>query len=390
MPWKETGVMDLKEEFVGRLLEGRFCMSDLCRAFQISRKTGYKWKERFRKEGLEGLRERSRRPHQHPWETAEDIQEAIRQAKRDHSRYGPGKLRDLLRASQPQVSWPCRSSFARILKAAGLVRPRRSRRPALERHDKPFMGIDCPNDTWSTDFKGWFRTGRGQKCNPFTLMDSCSRYLIRCVGVERCDFESVEPVFKAAFEECGLPRAIRSDNGPPFASRGIGGLSRLSVWWIKLGIVPERIEPGHPQQNSRHERMHRTLGEMMGDPESTLCRQQERFEEFVEEYNEVRPHDGLHGATPGSVYWRSDRKYPVIEAEMEYEEGVEARRVRSNGEIKWRGGRVFIGEALEGELLGLEKLDGRYWLVRFGPMELGWLDQRAGVLVKPPKGGMNY
>ena len=228
--------------------------------------------------------------------------------------------------------------------------------------------------TGGTDFKGWFRTGDGRRCDPFTLSDAHSRYLLRCQAVAHPDDEHVRPIFEAAFGEHGLPLAIRSDNGPPFASPGAGGLSRLAVWWLKLGIRPERIVAGKPQQNGRHERVHRTLKQETATPPADgVPAQQQRFDAFRALYNHERPHEALGQQTPASAYRSSPRPYPERLEDPSYDGDVAVRRVRSNGQIKWAGERIFVGEALIGEPVGVVETDAGDWLVRYADVELGYI-----------------
>jgi hypothetical protein len=236
----------------------------------------------------------------------------------------------------------------------------------------------APNDVWSADFKGWFRTGDGARCLPFTLTDNASRFLLRCQAVAAADDAHVRPLFEAAFREYGLPRALRSDNGPPFASLAVAGLSRLAVWWIKLGIRPERIAPGHPEQNGRHERMHLTLAQETAQPPHATGRAQQRaFDCFRHLFNSERPHEALDQQPPATVYQPSPRPYPERVPELEYAGEDVIRRVRHNGEIKWRGTHLFVSECLAGELIGLTEVVDDCWRVRFGPVFLGWLDTRT-------------
>jgi len=248
--------------------------------------------------------------------------------------------------------------------------------------------VSAANDVWCPDFKGWFRTGDGRRCDPFTLTDAHSRYLLRCQAVARPDEENVRPIFAAAFKEHGLPLAIRSDNGPPFASAGVGGLSRLAVWWIKLGIRPERIVAGKPQQNGRHERVHRTLNqETATPPAASLPAQQERFDAFRTIYNNERPHEALGQQTPASLYAPSPRPYPHRVEDPHYGDEVAVRRVRSNGQIKWAGELIFVGEALIGEPVGILETEGGDWLVRYAEIELGYIHpQRRRLSPRPLRG----
>jgi transposase InsO family protein len=297
-------------------------------------------------------------------------------ARRQHPTWGPRKLLAWLERQHRQRVFPAASTVGELLKRHGLVKARRrTARPTP--YTQPLSHCHEPNDVWCTDFKGSFCTGDGVRCHPLTISDGASRFLVRCEALAAERFELVQPVFIAAFGELGLPRAIRSDNGPPFAS--IGGLSRLAVWWVKLGIRPERIEPAHPEQNGRHERMHRTLKhETAAPPQPNLRRQQRAFTEFRHEYNQERPHQALDQKTPASVYRASPRRLPSTLARIEYPSGYEVRSVRRSGAIKWRGGEIHISEALLGEPIALEPIDDGLWLVRFSFVELGVIDETLG------------
>jgi putative transposase len=386
MPWSETCAMDERMRFVIAASEDDVVMSELCGEFGVSRQTGYKWLARYRAEGVEGLKDRSRAPLSHGLARDEAVVEAVLALRERHPTWGPKKLRKRLSERLPDVAPPARSTIGDWLRKEGLTerrRPRRRCRPFAS----PFAAADAPNAVWCADFKGWFPTGDRQRCDPLTLSDAMSRYLLRCEAVARPDGAHVRPVFEAAFCEFGLPQAIRSDNGPPFASTGAGGLSRLAVWWIKLGVKPERIEPGKPQQNGRHERMHRTLkAETADPPAATLSEQQRRFDNFRAIYNDERPHEALAFETPASAYRPSERAYPCPLREPTYGDGAAVRRVRSNGEIKWGGDLVFISEALIGEPVAIEETDDGEWLVRYAHLELGFID-RSGRLRRrrPPR-----
>jgi putative transposase len=275
------------------------------------------------------------------------------------------------------MDWPATSTIGEILRRHGLVVPRRRRR-TTPADGSPFSGIAGPNDTWCIDYKGWFRTRDGERCDPLTISDAHSRYLLRCQAVRSVDEHCARPLIEATFREFGLPRVIRSDNGPPFASVGVGGLSRLSVWWIKLGIRPERITPGRPCENGRHERMHGTLKRDACEPPASNRRAQQRcFDKFRRIYNDERPHEAIGNVAPSKLYRPSPRPYPARMPEIAYLNDWNIRMVRSNGEIKWRGEQLFIGEALAGEPLGLEEVDGGQWRVHFGPVFLGIIDRAS-------------
>ena len=295
-------------------------------------------------------------------------------ALRDRYGWGPKKLLVLLERQSPRLRWPALSTIQQILKDHGRVLPRKKRR-RVPPHTQPFARCDGPNTVWCCDFKGQFATGPGRPCYPLTITDAFSRYLLRCQGLYEPDGPTVRPIFECAFREFGLPQAIRSDNGPPFASRAIAGLSRLSVWWIKLGINVERIEPGKPQQNGRHERMHLTLKqETASPPASTPRKQQNRFDRFCEDYNFVRPHEALAMQTPAALYEPSLRPYPRREPEMIYDVDWAVRNVDGSGKFSWKGRNVYLSEVLRGERIGLQPADDRYWRVYFGHKWLGVLD----------------
>ena len=373
MPWKETCPMNERLQLVSLYGTGRYTVAELAEQFRVSRKTAYKWLGRFGQEGLAGLEERSRAPHRHPNATPMLVVQAVLQAKAAHPTWGPAKLLPPCETgTELAAAWPATSTRGNILARHGLVTMRRRRRRVAP-WSQPFQHADGPNAVWCADFKGWFRTRDGQRCDPLTISDAFSRVLLCCQIVVKPDEVHVRPVFERTFREYGLPLAIRTDNGPPFASVGVGGLSPLAAWWVKLGILPERIEPGHPEQNGRHERMHGTLkGETMRPPAATPAAQQQRCDAFRVTYNTVRPHEALGQVPPATLYVPSPRPYPERLDGPHYPELTQVRRVRSNGQIKWRGNLVFIGQALVGELVGLtEQANG--WLVCFGPIPLGFL-----------------
>jgi transposase InsO family protein len=367
--------MDERMRFVLAASENEAVMTEICCEFGISRETGYKWLGRYRSEGAEGLKERSRAPLHHGRARDEELVAAVLALRERHPTWGPKKLRRSLIDRLPEIAAPALSTIGDWLRKEGLTQPRRPRRRCPP-SSSPFLAADRPNAVWCADFKGWFQTGDRQRCDPLTISDAMSRYLLRCQAVARTDGEHVRPVFEAAFSEFGLPFAIRSDNGPPFASTGAGGLSKLSVWWIKLGVRPERIDPGKPQQNGRHERMHRTLkAETADPPAATLAEQQLSFDRFRAIYNVERPHEALDLATPAAVYRASDRAYPRALREPGYPSDCAVRRVRSNGVIKWAGDLIFVSEALIGEPVAVEETEDGEWRVRYADIELGFIDK---------------
>lgn len=377
MPWNETSAMDERVRFVADWLTGQYSKRSLCEAYGISRPTGDKWLARYRQQGPPGLQARSRAPLSHPNAVPGELVEQIVSAKLAHQSWGPKKVMDWLRRQQPQVHWPADSTAGELLKRAGLVRPRRRRRRVAPMAGPLAHASDC-NVVWSADFKGDFRVGNGQRCYPLTVSDNHSRYLLACRGLRRTSHARVQPWFEWLFREYGLPGAIRTDNGAPFASLAVGGISRLSAWWIRLGIVPERIAPGRPDQNGRHERMHRSLkaDTLVPAPAASLSAQQRRFDQFLVEYNEVRSHEALQRQTPASCYQASSRCYPVVVQPVSYDSNQLVRRVRSNGEIKWRGRLVYVTEVLAGELISLRETDEAVWEVRYSFHRLGWLSEK--------------
>jgi transposase InsO family protein len=369
--------MTERMKFVALLQEGEETMAALCRRFGISRKTGYKLVARFATEGITGLADRSHAAHHHPRAVSEATENLIVDLRHKRPSWGPRKLLLRLREIDPTKDWPVKSTIGEILRRHGLVVPRRRRR-TTPADSLPFADIEGPNDTWCVDYKGWFRTQDGERCDPLTISDAYSRYLLRCQAVRRVDERCARPLMEATFREFGLPRAIRSDNGTPFASVGVGGLSRLSVWWIKLGIRPERITPGRPCENGRHERLHGTLKRDACKPPASNRRAQQRcFDTFRHIYNEERPHEAIGDVAPEKIYRASSRAYPARLPEITYPDDWKIRMTRSNGEIKWHGETLFIGEVLAGEPLGLEEIDRGEWRVHFGPVLLGTINHAS-------------
>lgn len=385
MPWKETSAMDQRVQFIGDWLSGRYSKVDLCELYGISRPTGDKWINRYQCLGPDGLKELSCAARHHPNGVAAELRERIIQYKLRHQHFGPKKVMDGLRREYPGVNWPADSTAGEILKRAGLVSVRRRRR-RVPAHGSPLAHCDGPNTVWSADFKGDFKLGGGRRCYPLTISDNFSRYLLQCRGLTHPTLTEVEPWFEWVFREYGLPEAIRTDNGPPFASLAVGGLSRLSAWWIRLGIRPERIKPGRPDQNGRHERMHKTLkAAAVVPPEMTLQQQQQRFDAFMEEYNRQRSHEALKRRTPSELYKASPRNYPIKLAEIEYEAGTTVRKVRHNGEIKWKGSLIYVTDILAKEPLGLSQIDEFQWEIRYSFHLLGVLDERTSKINPPTR-----
>lgn len=375
MPWRKTEPMEERFKLIADYLSGDR-VTELADAYGISRKTVYKWIERYSQYGPDGLKELDRAPINHPNQTTEHIIALLVEAKLRHLHWGPEKLLDFLTTQQPQIKWPAVCTAEKWLKRHGLVKKRRLRKQ-VPAYSEPFLTCDAPNKVWSADYKGQFKTGDGRWCYPLTITDNMSRYLIACRGLYSPCYADTQPWFEWAFREYGLPEALRTDNGTPFAGRGITGLSRLSIWWIKLGIRPERIESGKPQQNGRHERMHRTLKqETVKPPQADMYNQQLRFNEFRHEYNYDRPHKALDKKTPAGVYNASSRKFPEKLRSPEYEIGTEVRTVRHGGDLRFKGTYYFISELLAGEKVGfVEITDGNYE-IRFGFHPIGVLNAK--------------
>lgn len=376
MPWKETSPMDQKMLFIADHTLNLFSVTELCDRFGISRKTGYKWIDRYQEKGPEGLAERSHRPLHCPHATPAEITDAILEARGLHPGMGPKKLLALLRKRHPDWKWPAISTASDILKRNGLITSPRRRRK-IGHPGRPLTPMTKPNEIWTADFKGHFRTGDGFYCYPLTVADGFSRYLLACQGLLAPSHYNSFPIFERLFREYGLPMIIRTDNGAPFATTALGRLSRLSVWWIRLGIFPELIEPGHPEQNPRHERMHRTLKHATTRPPAPdLAGQQKKFDVFRNFFNHERPHESLGQETPASVYSPSERAFPNRLPKIEYPAHFEVRRVSRNGGIRWHSNWVCVSHVLGEEYVGLEEIDNGLWEVYFGPLRLGRFDER--------------
>jgi transposase InsO family protein len=323
--------------------------------------------------GVAGLADLSRMPQHSPRKLSDEIIAQI-VAARQRWKWGPRKLRVKLAAAHPEIRWPVESTMGEVLKRAGLTHCRKPR-VRTPPYGQPFASVGAANQTWCADFKGWFRTGDGTRCDPLTITDAHSRYLLCCQITPKTDTIHVTALFDAAFHQYGLPLVIHIDNGVPFASRAPGGLSRVSMRWVKLGIVPERSRPASPQDSGRHERMHLTLKQTtLAPPERNVRRQQEAFRLFQHDYNHERPHEALDDATPGSRYTPSSRPMPRRLPELEYPDDAVMRRVSQQGSLKWKGERTFISEIFAHEWIGLRALDERCLEVSYGPVKLGFLD----------------
>ena len=372
MPWEEVKPMEQRLRFILDYQHGYFSVAELCNRFGISRTTGYKWINRYQTSGIpDAIFNLSRRPHHSPTQTPDEIVQAILKMRDKHPFWGPRKLLHLVAKKHPDWILPAESTAALILKRNDRIKPRRKR---TKRHHpgRPLTVISRPNEVWTADFKGHFKTQDGLYCYPLTIADGHSRYLFSIDGMLSPMQKPVRTVFKRLFEKYGLPDKIRTDNGNPFASSALGRLSRLSAWWIRLGIIPELIEPGCPEQNGRHERMHKTLKYETTIPSaSNLKKQQDRFDLFMEEFNQVRPHEALHMQTPSDVYKPSSKSMPARLPKIEYPSHYEVRLVSKNSGIRWKSRRVCVSQVLAGDYVGLEEIDDGVWDMYYGPVWLG-------------------
>ena len=381
MPWKETDPVTERQRFVLEAEGGLFTHAELCRRYGITRPTGYKWLERYRSEGPDGLLDRSHRPHTCPHATPDYVLEAAFELRRKRPRWGAAKLLARLASQHPDWPLPAPQTLHKHLKREGLVaKQRRSRR--RPHPGKPTAPFDAPNAIWSADFKGHFKTRDGIYCYPLTVQDGFSRYLLACQGLAGTTYAGTRRVFTRLFREFGLPWRIRTDNGTPFASTALGRLSRLSVWWIKLGILPDLIEPASPHQNGRHERMHVDLkAEATIPPAGNRSAQQRRFNTFRSDFNDVRPHEALGQKPPATVYEASPRPFPSKLETPDYPTHFEVRKVSTNGGIRWQSAWVNVSHLLGGNYIGLEEVAPDVWCVYFGPVTLGWLHVRKGAIL---------
>ena len=376
MPWSETSPMDQRTQFMADYLRDTLSITELCQLYGVSRKTAYKWIERYLLLGPAGLEQRSRRPRYAPNETPPEIVTAFLEVRRHHPSWGAKKLLKIVHKRNPRWHLPCRSTVCDILSRHGMV-PKKRRRRHIGHPGKPNSLILAPNDLWSADFKGQFKTGNGVYCYPLTVTDGFSRYLLGCQALYSTAVNGVKPVFTRLFHEFGLPKRIRTDNGVPFATNTLARLSALSAWWVRLGVMPELIEPGKPQQNGRHERMHKTLkAEATRPAAGCLSAQQRKFNCFRTEFNEERPHEALDQNTPASVYEPSPRNMPSKLPPLEYPDRFEIRYVSANGGIRWNSDWVNVSTVCAGKYVGLEEIDDGIWNVYFGPLKLGRLHER--------------
>ncbi len=383
MPWKELRPMDQKIQLIADWQTNYFNITDLSQKYGISRKAVYKWLYRYEEQGLDGLKEQKRTPKISPNQTPDNIVELIIQEKLKNRNRGPKKIYNQLKRQYSHIAWPAPSTIGEWLKKHGLVKNRKNRL-RVPAYNEPFKECQSPNSVWSADFKGQFYTQNARVCYPLTISDNYSRYLLKCKGLPGPRYNETKDIFVSAFREYGLPTAIRTDNGTPFAGRCLGGLSRLSVWWIQLGIIPERIDKGCPQQNGRHERMHRTLKlEAIGNPiANNIHEQQKKFDWFRFDYNNYRPHEALDQKTPSIYYQRSHREYIKKIAPPEYDYSFKVRRVRSSGDIKLNSSSYFLTELLAGQYVGLKKISDEQWHIYYSFYLLGTLDLTKNKIMK--------
>jgi len=372
----ETHVLDERRRFVADLESGHWSMTELCARYGVTRPTGYKWLARHLADGDAGLADRSRAPHACPHRTSPAL-EALIVAARQEMGWGAKKLRQVLRTRHPRRAWPAQSTFNEILDRRALLQKNRRRHPWSHPGVGP-LHTDGPNQVWPADFKGQFKTGDGRYCYPLTVTDHFSRSLLACDGLLSVRTAEAQPVFRTLFRTVGLPDAIRTDNGLPFAAIGIHGLSALNVWWMQLGIVHQRIHPGRPQENGTHERMHRELKRETTRPAASSQRaQQRRFDAFRRRYNEERPHEGIGNRTPASLWTPSSRGFPERIPPPEYAAPLEVRRVTTAGTFKLHARRIFLSETLQRQDIGLEEVADGVWNIVYYRTLLGKLDERT-------------
>jgi transposase InsO family protein len=388
MPFLETCRMEERIRMLSDYETGNWSISDLCGRYGVCRDTFYEWRNRRRSGQRDWFMDRSHAPAHCPHKTDEAVVNAVVSLRRRFPHLGPRKLLAVLERRAPEREWPAASTIGDLLKRAGLITPTKRRRRALDQQ-RPFAAAETANDEWAVDYKGWFRTGDHERVDPLTMTDSHSRFLIE-VKIAPVTIEGARPVFEQAFRIHGLPLSIRCDNGAPFGSVGAGGLTRLSAWWVRLGIELHFIHPASPQENGRHERMHRTLkAQTSRPPAANASEQQTRFDAFRRHYNEERPHEALGQRLPADLYTPSPRPMPDHVEDPWYDAEHQVRRVRSSGEILWRGGRTFVGEALVGELVGIAELETGDYVVRFCDLDIGLINRR-GVFSRfaPPRTGL--
>lgn len=379
MPWIETEPMNEKVKFISAYLNKEAAtFLELCERFNISSKTGYKYINRYKEEGIDGLKERSKAPRVQANRMARHIEQSILDVKSHYPNWGSKKINNWLQQERSDVLWPAKSTIDDLLKRHGLVTQTKRKR-SVTPYTQPFVLCGQSNDSWSIDYKGQFLLGDKQLCYPLTVTDNFSRYLLAVEGSKQISGAEVKKTLTYLFVEYGLPLAIRSDNGVPFASHAVAGLSELSVWLIKLGVVPERIRKGHPEENGRHERMHLTLKkETASPPQYNQVQQQQRFNAFRTEFNEQRPHEALNFNRPAWLYTHSTREFPSKIPDVQYGNDFDiTRKIRTNGTMKWRGKELFVSETLIGETIGMKVHSETEWLLHFSFLPLALFDEKT-------------
>ncbi len=376
MPWTHTDPVNERLQFIALHQEELYSVTELCDRFGVSRDTGYRWIARYRAEGVDGLKDRSHAPKYCPHRMDPRVEALLLAARRSHPLWGPRKILAWLAKRHPALSLPAPSTVGDLYARLGLIEPRRRRRRGAHPGAVPFRA-EAPNQVWCADFKGQFPTRDGVDCYPLTVSDAYSRYLLGCTALLSTKACEAVPVFTRLFETYGLPEAIRTDNGIPFATNAICGLSALSVWWTQLGIVHHRIEPGRPEQNGRHERMHRTLkAETTRPPEQDQANQQRRFDSFRAEFNMERPHEALENATPASHYNSSARAMPKKLPAPEYPGHFLVRKVCNAGTFRFKNRQPFLSSTLKQEHIGLEEVDDGVWSIYFYTRLLARISER--------------
>jgi len=382
MPWKVINQMDIKKELIKDWDVGHFSITDLSHKYGVSRPTVYKWLKRYKREGIEGLKERSRAPKLCPHRTSRSMIDLVIQEKLKNRKRGPRKVRAQIKRKHPEFELPAISTIGYWLKKEGLVEHRK-KRLHVPPYTEPFSECQESNDVWSIDYKGQFHMKNGRVCYPLTVSDNYSRFLLGCKALKGPRYDPTRRFMESIFREYGLPNAIRSDNGTPFAGRCIGGLSRLMVWWILLGIIPERIRKGCPQENGRHERMHRTLkSDVLNPVAGNLREQQKAFDIYRYDYNNDRPHESLHDKTPSDYYKKSSRPYVENPHVPVYENDCFVRKVFRGGEIKLMNKSYYLTESLAGQPVGLKEIEDGLWQIQFSFYVLGFIDLKKNVVIR--------
>ncbi len=382
MPWKVINQMELKIQLIKDWESEYFTISALSQKYEISRPTVYKWLKRYKNFGFEGLKEQSRAPRNSPNRTSKKILNLVIAEKLKNRKRGPRKVRAQLKRKHPELNIPAVSTIGYWLKKEGLVE-KRKKRLHVPPYTQPFNACNAPNDSWSIDYKGQFYMKNGRVCYPLTISDNFSRYILCCQALEGPRYEPTRSCLESIFREYGLPDAIRSDNGTPFAGKSIGGLTRLMIWLIMLGIIPERIKKGCPQENGRHERMHRTLKSDALDPiAENMKEQQKAFDLYMYDYNHERPHESLNDLTPSDYYVKSKRPYVERPHLSDYDHDYLVRQVRHSGEIKFKGRLFLITRLLTGQPVGLKEIDDGLWQLQFSFYVLGSIDLRKNKVIR--------